>query len=223
MLDLVCLLSEVVPIDQVLQGLPFRPQSLNKRGYLPEPLENSLRKHESTGRIALIDAGSSRSVYSIGGGQVLKVASNQSGLIQNRQEVQTHEKFGGSGWTAKVHRWDPKFQWLIMEQVQELNKTPDWLREPLEFGPEAPPDCSDWVDAGVYLDWESEHAHTKTQKACMAVVKPTENLRRFREFLRSAGVSSADIFHQWGRTSNGNEVLYDFGAGSSLWKFWAKK
>lgn len=62
-----------------------------------------------------IGAGSSRAVFNIGPETVLKVATNQAGVLQNKSEISTWEEL--QPFVPKIYDYHPQGYWIEMESV----------------------------------------------------------------------------------------------------------
>lgn len=83
----------------------------------PPDIQATLAKHVARGKMRFLDAGSSRAVWRLGNGVVLKIARNQAGISQNQEEIRASKELPRDI-VAQVFRADPGGKWLTMEEVK---------------------------------------------------------------------------------------------------------
>lgn len=74
-----------------------------------------------------IGKGSSRVVYQIDDDLCIKVAFNEKGITQNKQEYETYMKFRNYDIFTKIYYKDDDFRWLVSERALEL-QDPDLIK-----------------------------------------------------------------------------------------------
>lgn len=73
-----------------------------------------------------IGSGSSRNVFDLGNGYVMKVAKNLAGIAQNRVEYQI-SSMDSSDLFAKVMQVSSNFNYLVMQKADKINSITDIL------------------------------------------------------------------------------------------------
>ncbi|WP_291651143.1 hypothetical protein [Clostridium sp.] len=73
-----------------------------------------------------IGSGSSRRVFDLGNGYVMKVAKNLAGIAQNRVEYQI-SSMDSSDLFAKVMQVSSNFNYLVMQKADKINSITDIL------------------------------------------------------------------------------------------------
>lgn len=107
--------KEPIPDNELLK------YKLSSNEKLTEPIKSrfernirTLKKLAGEGLGKKIGKGSSRIVYPIDNKTVLKLALNQKGIIQNREEVSLSKELNC---VAKIFDYDPDFRWLESERA----------------------------------------------------------------------------------------------------------
>ena len=86
----------------------------NPEGYFPE-----VAYAKQT--LPLLGKGSSRITFALSGGKALKIAINEAGQAQNKEEVAVFEKTKGNDLFTKVFDKDEDGKWIIAELVKPLD------------------------------------------------------------------------------------------------------
>lgn len=103
-------------LDEVLRSFNFA-----KFKTIPSP---NLRIDYAEQNLPVMGTGSSRAVFALSGGKVLKIAINQAGYAQNRAEYDIYRDPRTSGAVTKIFDWDKmKFAWLVSEIANPLRST----------------------------------------------------------------------------------------------------
>lgn len=70
--------------------------------------------------LEFLGSGSSRHVFVLSDGKVLKVASNENGMIQNNVE----KFYSDTKWDrlSKVHDYDEDFMWIVSERTEPIDE-----------------------------------------------------------------------------------------------------
>jgi hypothetical protein len=100
-------------IDLVLQESLKGTFSLNAFKTLKSLDE--IHQYVKNSKLQFLGEGLGRQVYLLSSSKVLKLAGNEIGVMQNRDEVEGFKTFGSTGAVAKVHDSDSEYMWVIME------------------------------------------------------------------------------------------------------------
>lgn len=76
---------------------------------------DEIHEYVKNSKLQFLGEGLGRQVYLLSSSKVLKLAGNEIGVMQNRDEVEGFKKFGGTGAVASVYDADPEYKWVIME------------------------------------------------------------------------------------------------------------
>lgn len=94
------------------------------------PTLEAMHAYIKTSGIPYLGSGSSRDVYSISTGKVLKIAGGDGGDLatpQNGLEIANWLKYKHTGAIAKIYDWDKKNQWWIMMEAVRTFEDPDQM------------------------------------------------------------------------------------------------
>lgn len=179
-----------------------------------------------------IGEGSSRQVFELPSGKVLKVALNPAGIDQNRVEVQTSTNPSLTPIMAKIFVWDKGYEWLIVERV-----TPFETSE--EFSSNVGISYSLFrFIIGAYRTYKPAEIEEFFKKVIESLERdnerdPSEQRRRQIEALGQAAVKNflkrviallergtaySDLIalHHWGLTGDNRVVTLDYGADKGV-------
>lgn len=169
---------------------------------LPKPILNTIRQHQSKGGLNFMGEGSTRAVFDLGGGRVLKVSKNHGGVSQTQTEISISKRFGKSKFLPRVWKHDPNGRWIIMEEVKPAtSEAHDLLVVDLPDNPRG----SRFEDNLLnYLD------DPEMLEGVLPYLEPLQV--EFLEFIRASGISPDDVYpDHMGKTHDGRLVLMDFG------------
>jgi tRNA A-37 threonylcarbamoyl transferase component Bud32 len=150
--------------------------------------------------------GTSRAVYILGTGKVIKFAFNKAGVAQNKEEVQITRKFEEfSDIIPKVYDYDPTFHWIMSELVQPLS-------EESEEDPKA--EKKFYQITGLdYRIFEHNLITIFTDKKCQRVAIENKFFQRAFKLAQKAKMDYGDLtlLKNMGISSEGNIVFLDIG------------
>lgn len=169
--------------------------------------EYARAKLESVGR------GSSRAVYALTSGKVLKVAapfkcegSYDAGIAQNRAEADMFTDPATRDVIARILDFDPEYRWLISESVRTIDES-EFERE---FG------C-DILSVGhvsnLMLDGAMSFGEACEQAVDDGMTVPTrEAVDMFLALAaQGQGIGDMELIYHWGKSADGRIVLLDYG------------
>jgi len=173
-----------------------------------------------------LGSGSSRTVYGLGSGKVLKIASGSSGPEQSENEVDAYTSGRAKKFLAQIYDFDSKnYMWLISEGVKVFADNDDLMAKihPSELllnklANKATMNSSfeDALKSGI-------EAHNHSYKETFAVFNvQTElhlddfndlDLELFHKVYEATklGIIDIDRYDHWGMTANGRLVIVDYG------------
>lgn len=86
-----------------------------KGQWYPEDIGIKIIELVESYNLPYLGEGSSRTVYVLGAGKVLKIATNQKGIAQNEAEFEVSRDPSTKYIGARVYEKDPDFHWSVME------------------------------------------------------------------------------------------------------------
>lgn len=144
--------------------------------------------------------GSSRKAYVLSATKALKIAKNEKGIAQNETELDVFTNPKTKPMVAKIHSYDPGYQWLIADVVRPL-------QDQSEFE-----DLTGMSFIGftnkVQAEIEGE-GYTKNK-----LVIDTANTIRSTNLL----MGDVALVDHWGKTPDGRIVLLDYGFTKEVWE-----
>jgi hypothetical protein len=196
----------------------FRLEALKKLENPREMVKYALQHLPRLGR------GSSRDVFGLGSGKVLKI--NTGSYQQNETEMDVYTKPGMANFLAKIYDYDPeKFLWIIAEGVQVIADNAQLLQKftPSEI-------LVRELVTGAYKNKPFEEAllvaiethnaeydqgfgtfHTDRKLSLKDFSKyDIELFQKMHEVTR-LGMDDIDRYDHWGMTSDGRIVVVDYG------------
>jgi hypothetical protein len=93
---------------------PFNPIAIKNKD--PEELLAYVKRYQ------YIDQGSSRRVYFISPGKVLKVARSKKGIAQNKAEIDIFKKVSNKEYFTQIYDHDPSNLWILAESAREITQ-----------------------------------------------------------------------------------------------------
>lgn len=212
-----------------------------KKSAYPEAIGHQIRRLVRYYDLPYMGEGSSREVYTLSTGKVLKIAINEKGIAQNEAEyeVSRHPSLKYIG--ARVYDTDPDFHWSVME-VAKIYEDSTELK--LDLG--IPPVMAERFDYSIENAIKDVAKVTaekvsvaKTQEAIEEVIEKywmdpdreeDEDEQQFREFLKDPPfgiLALVDLTNKelegkklefgdivtdhFGKTASGRPVLIDYG------------
>lgn len=142
------------------------------------------------------ERGSSRAVFILDSKRVLKVAKNEAGLAQNKEEFENFRRYPLIG--AKIYKSGPRNEYLISEIVREATGDRELINY---FG-------FNILDA-LSLGHPSRIKQIPN--------KQPEQVSQLIDAINN-GLAAGDIvvIDHWGKTVNGRYVLLDYGASDEI-------
>jgi len=182
-----------------------------------EEFKQSINKAEYASKNGkYLGQGSSRFVFDLENGNVLKIADGNSGLVQNKQEITICNKFCKSGLFAKIFDFDPNYEWLVMEKVKTWSE--DEFTKIIGFGDQ---------QLGAFLIQAEKNEPTK--EGFEATIKTSMRWHWFSEAYKKTtpeglkllnvvftlaskyGINDIDRYDHFGTTNSGKIVVLDYG------------
>jgi hypothetical protein len=68
-----------------------------------------------------LGSGSSRTVFALSGGTVLKIAKNNAGIGQNKEELDTYTRLKDNSLVTKIFDYAQDYKWLVSEIVKPID------------------------------------------------------------------------------------------------------
>jgi hypothetical protein len=170
-------------------------------------------------RLQALGRGTSRAAYALTSGRVLKVAApldghgaSDAGIEQNRAEVDIYTDPRTKPVCAVVYDADPGYRWIVSEIVRPLSGE-------VEFESLTGSDmfvvakAVEMLDSGVAVDDVVSE---------LAEEKITPDMIEVFSNLMERDLSPGDMLRpdQWGKTSSGRVVLFDYGLTGSASEFY---
>lgn len=147
-------------------------------------------------RLPLLGTGSSRKVYGYSAGRVLKIAINESGLLQNAAELETFTNPKTKKVVAKIYSYgesadDPnKINWLLSEGVKPISTKQSFIN------------FSGGMDWELYKELVSKHGSCllhpeKINASSRGVEKDLENEFDYRaQYFRETGTEEDVVWYE---------------------------
>ena len=133
------IVAKELKLSEALRGFNF------KKFVTIENLEEKIAFAEKT--LPFLGKGSSRIVFAISSGKVLKIARNEKGLSQNKAEVEVWTNPKTKPVVAKIFSADLKeYHWLISEIVNPFENSTDLWKEQVGLDYE--------VFSNIVFDWD---------------------------------------------------------------------
>jgi len=123
-----------------------------------------------------LGSGSSRTAFALSGGKVLKIAKNDAGIGQNKEELDTYTRLRDNSLVTKIFDYAPDFKWLVSEIVKPIDGA----------------DFEKYVGMKPYRFWEL-YTSVKEGKP-LDVSAEKENLKREIEYLEKSISLEADEY-----------------------------
>lgn len=144
--------------------------------------------------------GSSRRVFLLSSGKVLKIALNAKGIAQNGHEVVVSETTDIGDLLARVLDHHPKNMWVVSELVRPVHGASEFEQRT----------GIQWKDfeAGVLAAGKGRKPATTEGFLSLAL-----------ELIRKEDLHYGDlaVLDHWGVTPDGRVVLLDYGASRGIW------
>jgi hypothetical protein len=176
-------------------------------------LENEKQFEYADKNLRLLGQGSSRWVYLLNSKRVLKLAINNAGIEQNKNELTVSQNPISKEFTTRVLANAPDVSWLVTELVKPLQSYDAGRREFLSLTGFKFSTMTDALYASKNL--------LKNKKFLQDVLRRDKNgfLRKLIRFVKSAGLEVEDISipEQWGQTPDERIVLLDYGLTPETW------
>lgn len=156
--------------------------------------------------------GSSRIVYPLLGNSVIKIALNSKGIEQNRVEVEVNSNslttiIQANSILSKLYRNHSKYKWIVVEKCNKISETEfyDYFK----------------ISYDNFFDFINYNFNKQKYKKPFNYERIL-NLPFIKILLKLA--STYDLYlpefrklNSWGKTSNGNIVLIDYGTTNKIW------
>lgn len=168
-----------------------------------------------------LGVGSSRTVFLLSPKKVLKVAKNQKGTAQNRNEAAVSAKYPEL--FPKVYEADPKGKWLISELVRELRSDEEFTRLTglnmdhmyyYYLKTHATAQERDEIEGDVFKDVRKKITQQKLED-----VELSDWAEKIFDIMKKENLSAGDAlnFKHWGITGDGRLVMFDAGLNLDIW------
>lgn len=140
------------------------------------------------------ERGSSRAVFILDSKRVLKVAKNEAGLAQNKEEFKNFRRYPLIG--AKIYKSGPRNEYLISEIVREVSSYKE---------------LTNYFGLDIFSDLSSLYRIDPIKS------KQPEQVSQLVDAINN-GLAEGDItvISHWGKTVNGRYVLLDYGASEEI-------
>lgn len=190
-------------------------------------------------RLEALGRGSSRAVYAVSSGKVLKIAapfhgegSSDAGVAQNRAEVDIYTDPRTKPVVAAVYDSDSGYRWILSEAVRALSR-------PGEFESITGSELMQTVAAAAAVhsgsvtvreaveafskEAEEDFPGLEGLRSVAAPVSP-KAIRMILELLK-IGLKSGDLedHYHWGKTAGGRLVLLDYGFTTGVYEEFYKE
>jgi len=182
-------------------------------------------------RLEALGRGSSRAVYAVSSGKVLKIAasfhgegSSDAGIAQNRAEVDVYTDSRTKPVVAAVYDADPDYRWILSEAVRALSS-------PGEFQSITGSDIMSAVSAasavhdGSMTVREAVEAFSHEADDDYPAARVDRKTVKMIVELLDIGLQSGDLedHYHWGKTSGGRLVLLDYGFTTGVYEEFYKE
>ena len=181
-------------------------KSLNKAFDSYEIYYNALEKLRDSISLTKIGEGSSRQAYLLEKGLVLKVATSEAGLAQNKVEASLKSEF-----VCKVHRKEPHVRpaWLVVDYCTKADRTN--IKERFKMSPKQ-------FDQLLHKYLYKKHG----VKPSSLKVHNTDIAKKFVNFIVKNDMAVGDLMSHrmanYGINSKGKLVIVDAGLNEKVWE-----
>lgn len=152
--------------------------------------------------LEFLGLGSSRMTFLLSSKTVLKIATNEAGLAQNKEEVEVSAR--STGFVTKVKRYQNSYFWVVSDLVKEF--TPQTLDE---FK----------VMTGVDFKELQKILFTYSETKKMPATKNDFILSVYEE-IKNNNLAANDLakIEHWGYTADGRVLILDYGLSDMILK-----
>ncbi len=189
-------------------------------------------------RLPFLGKGSSRTVFALSTGKVLKIAEDWLAAGQNKAEVAMFKKLNGTDAVARIYDFDPDFKWIISEPVRTFRtnfkstlKQETGLNESflanireimlhmtyigLDISNITPSSGYEFLLSALLENNDSFGMRNKLEVIHTLKTLPEKGKELISKFvyLTSRGIDDIDRDDHWGITANGRIVVVDYGVG----------
>lgn len=177
------------------------------------------QKSKFCSELQVLGSGSSRLVYDLKYGKVLKVARNKKGRVQNMFEANIE---GFESVRTKVHTSCPKGTWVIAEKVTQCNIEKYDLRGYFNklFGRKQV--LLDFLRFSYFSSDDPEMAKRYATRIgdILPMMEGSSFLNQLHNFVKEYKLCVADLTRngQWGVRKNGEFVIVDYGLDEKLFE-----
>lgn len=202
----------------------------------PEDIGIAIRKLVVQYGLPFLGKGSSRAVYALSTGKVLKIAINQNGIAQNEAEVAVSRNPSLKYIGARVYDWDDFYHWGVMEVAKIYD---DSTQLKLDLGiPEVLSKSYGYNLEFAINDLRKIYEEDQSVESVIKIYYPSgtgPGLEEFRKYLEDpprgmlalvdltnkglgdAKLEMGDIIPEhFGKTADGRPVLIDYGFTSGV-------
>ena len=159
-----------------------------------------------------IGSGSSRSVYDLKDGNVLKVAKNARGIAQN--EVESYLSFSSYDVCAKVIESSEKLTWLVMEKCEKITKKEFALLTGVSFDSFVLQLRHDFLPRSAYYSVQNGRAVADNDFYSEVARTVSDNDLKWGDVARLSNLGKVKRDGKW------QVVLLDFGLNSESWELY---
>ena len=167
---------------------------------------NALEKLRDTISLTKIGEGSSRQAYLLEKGLVLKVATSEAGLAQNKVEANLKSEF-----VCKVHRKEPHVRpaWLVVDECTKADRTN--IKDRFKMTPKQ-------FDQLLHKYLHKKHGVAPS----MLKVHNTDVAKKFVKFIVKNDMAVGDLMSHrmanYGINPKGKLVIVDAGLTEKVWE-----
>jgi hypothetical protein len=190
---------------------------------------DEIHKYVKDSKLQFLGEGLGRQVYLLSSSKVLKLAGNEIGVMQNRDEVEGFKKFGSTGAVANIYDSNSEYMWVIMEIAKAFQSEGQLKAETggldddflIAFAYELklkrfPTGSFRLVMQNLRSTWQKmSQTHPvfvhRLKKLAGINSKGIELLQKLYVLLTKHNVVDIARFDHWGVTADGRVVCVDYG------------